>query len=346
MRPWEYNLIPRERPWSVLAAAVHTVGLLAMLAVLWVGADRQFYDVMGQLMGYYTPAALAMLLAMRCGVLDVSVWMSWSAGSVVAAGILRAALPAAGEIHAGVWPWLAFAAAVSAGAAIGAVNAILARSPRLPALVATALTALLVWGLLHGLVSDREIPVHPRTFDAWHLEADVTAEDGDDAISPMRTYAPLAVTRMLVVALIVSGVLLTMMVHHSRTRHHPITTPPPRVRSLALVTGGAISALGGALWLLENNTAAVPRLPVHDLRIPVAAVLAGGLVLAGGGRSLLTALYLPVGMLVATLWYLDGWDLNYRGYALQMLPLLAAAVAWSLALRALARKRQRGEGTG
>ena len=344
MQSWEHNLIPRERPRSHLAEILHTTGLLAVLVVLWLrsgidGYDRVFYDILGQLVGYYTPAALAMLLAMRCGVLDLSVWMSWSAGSVVAAAILHAALPGKGDIQPGVWPWLAFAAAVGCGAGIGTLNALLTRVPKLPAVLATVLTAVLVWSLLHALTTGREIPVHPRAFDAWHLETDVTMETDDDLpTTPLTAYAPLAVTRMLLVALVLSGVLLTMLIAYGRTLAMPLRpVPSPRVRGAALIAGGAVAALGGALWLLENNTAAVPRLPVHDLRIPVAAVLAGGLVLAGRGRSLLTVLYLPVAMLAVTLWYLDGWDLNYRGYALQMLPLLATVTATSLALRALAR---------
>jgi len=349
MQSWEDKLIPREGPWSPLVEVVHLAGLVAVLVVLWVGsgiegAERQFHDVVGQLVGYYTPAALAMLLAMRCGVLDVSVWMSWSAGSVVAAGILHAALPVEGGIHAGGWPVLAFVAAAFVGAVIGAVNAWLVRMPRLPALLATAMTALLVWGLLQGLTSERHIPVHPRVFDAWHLEADLSSMDDDDdeLMRPQRAHAPLSVTRMFLVALIVSAVLLTMLIHHNRTRNAPLPpTPPARVRTLALVAGGAMSALGGALWLLENNAAAVPRLPVHDLRIPLAAVLAGGLVLAGPGRSLLSALCLPVGMLIATLWLIDGWNFNYRGYALQMLPPLAVAIAAGLVLRTLAQRRRR-----
>ena len=343
MQSWEYKLVPRERPRSFVAEVVHTVGLLTLLVVLWHGADvdgydRYFYDTIGQLVGYYTPAALAMLLAMRCGVLDLSVWMSWSAGSVVAAGILHAALPGEGEIQAGHWPWVAFAAAVMAGAAIGALNVVLVRIPKLPAVLATALTAFLVCGLMNGVTTNREIPIHPRVFDAWHLETDATPETDDgQPPTPVIAYAPLGVTRMLAVALIVSVVLLVMLIRYGRTLAKPLPVPSPRVRATALVAGGAMAALGGALWLLENGTAAVPRLPVHDLRIPTAAVLAGGLVLAGKGRSILAVLYLPAAMLVTMLWYIDGWDFNYRGYALQMLVLLAVTVATSLALRALAR---------
>ena len=342
---WEHNIVPRERARSYLAEVVHTAMLLAMLLMLWHGAgvegyDRYFYDVIGQLVGCFMPAALAMLLAMRCGVLDVSVWMSWSAGSVLAAAILRAALPGEGEVHAGGWPWLAFAAAAGCGAAIGGVNALLSRIPRLPAVVATAVTALLVWGLLHAVTTEREIPVHPRTFDAWHLETDVpveTEDDGNESADVMTACAPLAVTRMLAVALMLSAVLLAMLLRVGRSANASLDpTPPPWVRAVALVAGGTVAALGGALWLLEHNTAAVPRLPVHDLRIPVAVVLAGGLVLAGKGRSLLTVLYLPLAMLVTTLWYLDGWDLNARGYAFHLLVMLAAAVTVSLSLRAFA----------
>ena len=351
----EYKLVPAQHPRSWLAEAVWLSMLLLLLVLLvggqgMSGSDRYFYDAIGQMTNYFMPAALAMLMAMRCGVIDLSVWMSWSAGSVVAACILHAALSGQGEgeVHAGYWPVLAFAASAAAGAAIGGLNALLVRVPKFPAVAATAVTALAVWLVLQVAAPAGRIDVHPRAFDAWHVSISQetpqagSQEDSNTEPPPSKTALPLAITRMLFSAILFAVVMTFLMVAYSHLGHQEEKEidfrTMPHARTAALVSGGFISALGGALWLLENSHATVPRLPVHDLRIPVAAVLAGGILLAGRGRTMLAAVSLPAAMLVATQWYVLGWDLNTHGMALHPLVLLAMAILASLSLRVFARR--------
>ena len=349
----EYKLVPSQNPRSWMAEVVWLSMLLLLLVLLvggqgMSGSDRYFYDAIGQMTNYFMPAALAMLMAMRCGVIDLSVWMSWSAGSVVAACILHAALSGQGEgeVHAGYWPVLAFAAAAAVGVAIGGLNAMLVRVPKVPAVAATAITALAVWLVLQVAAPAGRIDVRPGAFDAWHVSISqatpqtASPDDPNAEPPPLKAALPLAITRMLFSAILFAAVMTTLLVAYSHLGHQKeIDVRGLRhARTAALVSGGFVSALGGALWLLENSHATVPRLPVHDLRIPAAAVLAGGVLLAGRGRTMLAAVCLPIAMLLATQWYVLGWDLNTHGMALHPLVLLAMAILASLSLRTFARR--------
>ncbi|HAU36877.1 MAG TPA: hypothetical protein DCX07_04085, partial [Phycisphaerales bacterium] len=105
----EDKLAPADlvRPWARdLACIALLAALSAVLLPTW-QADGDFYrsNVVGVMLSPCLPAALGMLLALRCGAIDLSVWGVMGVGGLVAAGLIRAGVPAA----------MAFAAAGGAG---------------------------------------------------------------------------------------------------------------------------------------------------------------------------------------------------------------------------------------
>jgi hypothetical protein len=101
---------------------------------------------------------------------------------------------------------------------------------------------------------------------------------------------------------------------------------PERWRLLAALTAsGALSAAGGVLWMVEHQAAPVPGRPVGDLVIPAAAFLAGGLYLAGPGRTLLAGVLLPGYVAMVIGWRQEVLYLRsdfLPGYPLQLAVLL------------------------
>ncbi len=316
------------------------VGLLIALAVvllpLWnVDEERYVTDVAGQMASFYLLPALGFLLALRCGAIDLSVWVAASLGGVVAALLINAGLP----------PAWAFAAAAGSGLALGAVNAALTALARLPSPAVTLATALLVlWGL-QAEVASRQVAVPEGTFDGWHLppadddgQAEAPALPPPDAGEDGHT---LDITRMLIIALAYAAVLVSTALWDAGARRGLRLGTRWRIAA-ALAASGMLAALGGACWLIERNQAPVLALPAGDLRIPVAAVLAGGAFLAGPARATLAALCLPAALLFTTLWRTEGdpWDMKVGAYALHVLQFGAMVLAAQLAAaRLLSRRR-------
>ncbi len=73
--------------------------------------------------------------------------------------------------------------------------------------------------------------------------------------------------------------------------------------------------------MIEHEVAPVPARPLDDLVIPAAALLAGGLYLAGRGRTLLAGVLLPMALAVAIGWRQEVLNLRFDfllGYPLQL----------------------------
>jgi ribose/xylose/arabinose/galactoside ABC-type transport system permease subunit len=320
------------------------VGLLiAMAAALVPGLDpvnqdRYLCDVIGQMASYWVLPSMGFLLALRCGVLDLSVWMAFSAGSVAAAWLLARGCPAGAALAAGI----------GVGAAMGAANALLVRRSRLPSGLVTLVTALGVFLLLRWLLPERTLVRPGDAWKAWHWLG-LGGMDND-------VSHPLFMTRMLLVIMFYGATMLTMLAASSRyvapgplllseeERGHWMerTFSAGTQRTLALIVGGALSAAGGVLLLMDNDRATVPTWPIGDLRIPAAALLAGGLLLKGPRRTLLAGMCLPPAFTLATAWRQTGWGLEYQGYSLQLLLLVAGAGLMVLAARAAERSPRRG----
>ena len=300
--------------------------------------DRYDCDVIGQMASYWMLPAMGFLLALRCGALDLSVWMSFSAGSLAAAWLLVHGWPPAGAMAAGI----------AVGAAMGAANALLVRGSRMPSAVLTLATALAVFLLLRWLVPQRAILPPGGVWNQWHWLGVGGQDNG--------ASHPLFMTRMLLVVLTYGATMLAIMAAGARY-DLPARTLPSRFggaadgmerkpgdrahRTLALIAGGALAAAGGVFWLLENDRATVPSRPIGDLRVPVAALLAGAWLLKGPGRTLLAGMCLPPAFLLATTWRQNGWGLEYEGYSLQVLLLAAGAGLMALSARAAEGKNRR-----
>jgi hypothetical protein len=101
----------------------------------------------------------------------------------------------------------------------------------------------------------------------------------------------------------------------------------------ALAASGLLAGLGGALWLIDNSRAPMPTRLIDDLRIPAAAILAGGLFLGRKGRELLAGMSLPAAVLLATIWQQKAWVMTSPGLGIapQLLVLTGLTIAVHLA---------------
>ncbi len=249
--------------------------------------------------------ALGFLLALRCGALDLSVWAVGGLGGVVAAVLINAGV--------GVLP--AFAVAGAAGLAVGLVNGALVSLVGLPSLLVTAGTGMGVIWLLGWLVPGRQVTVPEQAFDAYL----------------QHTSGVLAVRVMMVTVVFLATVAVLAVVDWTVWAGREF----PRRLSLlaALAASGLLAALGGAAFLIDNSLAPVPTRLIDDLRVPAAALLAGGLFLSRRGRELLAGLSLPSALLICTIWRQKAWNLPAPGlgWDLQMLVLMGMVIAVHLA---------------
>jgi ribose/xylose/arabinose/galactoside ABC-type transport system permease subunit len=303
------------RPRDAAAASVLLVLGVLMLPPWAVVYPRQAIDVTQPMTSAYLLLSLGMLLALREGAVDLSVWSVSALGGVVAARC----------ICAGAAPFWAFAAAAVVGAALGALHGALVAWARIPSILVTAASALGVMylsGLVAGLPADqRSVIIPEQAFDHW----------GPDL--PGR----LLLTRMLLVAGLYCAVMVALLIADivawdaaTGRRRAPLFA--------ALSVSGFLAGCGGAVWLLDYGRAPVPTRPVGDLRVPAAVVAAGAALLAGRGRTMLSALLLAPALLLATLWRNSAGSFQREGYELQMLVLTGQVLAVHLAVLAAAAR--------
>ncbi len=276
-------------------------------------ADSILYDVTCPMLSAWLLPAMGFLLALRRGAIDLSVWLSMATGGLVSAWLIRFGTPTPTALGAGVL----------AGAVIGALNGLLVALGRLPSVAVTFVLALIGTWVLGTLVEEREVWIEQYAFDAWIIER-----------------FPLFITPMLLVAGIFSGgMFLLMSIEIARSRG--VRAGRRLALFAAMCASGALSAAGGAIWLMEHGSAPLLTRPVGDLRIPAVAILAGALFFAGHGRTLLAAAALPVALLLTTIWRQKVWNYQVRGYAIQMLVLTIMAVCVHAAMaRALTGNRR------
>lgn len=320
MRLWlEDKLRPAAPadPWSRDALSV--VLLLILTAVLvpsWDVDTENFHQVVvGEMTSWLLLPALGFLLALRVGAVDLSVWTAAGIGGLVAAGLIKG----------GANPTWAFAAAAGAGLAFGAVNGVLVAYVGLPSPLVTLVTALAAMWAAQTAVSGGEIEVPEKSmllWVDWHP-------------------APALALRVLAVTVIYLPVIVCLMAIDAASWRR--SRMPRRGGMLAALTAcGTLAALGGAFWLLDSRWAPVPLRLIGDLRIPAAAVLAGGALLARPGRELLAGLSLPAAMLIATVWRQKVWLLpNPWAFDFHLLILLCMTGGAQLALSRFADSRGR-----
>jgi ribose/xylose/arabinose/galactoside ABC-type transport system permease subunit len=324
----------RLRPLNTDRPAFRDAGgaviVLLVTGILYVGAvdqSRHFSDVFGSIFSFYLLPSMAMLLAMRAGSIDLSVWALAGLGGVVAAALVNAGMEPAG----------ALAAAAGAGLACGAINALAIARFGLPSPVFTLLLGTVVMATTGTLVGDRQIDVDYRIFTDWayRLLPPLPTEDGDPALSG-------GVVTILRVSIAMGAFLATMLVTTVAPALRRKLSSPRLELAAAHLAGGLLAGLGGAIWIIDSASAPVLTWPVGDLRIPAAAVLAGGLYFGPTGRTPLSLLALLAALLAATLWRQQAPNIVIGVWHGQMLLLVLLVLVAQRALLAWERKMPLG----
>ncbi len=316
-------------PWKDFDGfqAVLLVGLAVLLLPAWQVILGESIGVGNLLAGAYLPASLGFLLALRCGVVDLSVWAVMGAASLIAAGIINAfSMTGLATESTPAWVLPAVMAAVVAfGVIVGGLNAAAIHYlPRL-GVVVTAIIGLAVLGGTHLFVSSPGVAIPQNAFDPWvsgmnHLL--FGAGDGEQAPLP----GPLILLRMFVVFLAWTAVLVVLMSLDSAERKQPHPRPRTWTRFASLCASGGLAGLSGVCWLIDAGQAPLPTRLVDELTIPVSAILAGALMFRGPGRTKLAIISLPPAMLLVNVWELMVWPIAYRGYSVSLVML--GTFAW------------------
>ncbi len=336
------SLLPTVLFYATSASDPASQGQLRLIP-----SDQVVPAIIDPMVSVYLLAAMGFLLALRFGALDLSVWALGGVSGVIAATL----------INAGVAPLFAMVLAVLTGVIVGVVNALLIVLVRLPSAAVTIATGLVIMFSCQLQTTGREVRVVDDAFDAWHLTARVHSIDENsrhqkpiaetppsDANDPVVTEVAslgLPITRMLIVVGIYS-IVMFVLVEGGILARRGVQLTPRRAMFLSLVASGALSAAAGALWVLEYGSAPVLTRPIGDLRIPAAAILAGGAYFGGRGRTLLAGLCLPLAMLLTVIWRQGVWNYQIEGYAVQVLVLaIMAFVVYAAFSQALAGRRIR-----
>lgn len=260
--------------------------------------------------------SLGFLLALRCGAIDLSVWAVAGVGGLVAAGL----------INAGFGLTESFAIAAGAGLGIGLVSGVLVGGLGLPSPLVTAGVGLVAIWAAGRLVAGRELMVPEQTFDDYLFHP--TGVLGVRVLLVSAIYVTATAAMMGVDVLVWSGNVFS--------RRGSLVA--------AMAASGLLAGLGGATALIDHCMAPVPTRLIDDLRVPAAALLAGGLFLGRRGRELLAALCLPSSLLICTIWRQKVWILPSPGIglAVQMLLMMGMVISVHLAMaRWLAAKEGR-----
>jgi ribose/xylose/arabinose/galactoside ABC-type transport system permease subunit len=321
---------------------------VALLPVWWVDASvvsrlagGELSDTVGiiehfsrLLLSFCLLPAMGFMLALRCGAVDLSVWVTASLGGAVTAVMLGAGLNPAVAIFAGM----------SAGAICGLINGILVAGLRLPCPLVSAGMAFGLIGWMGTVFPSGEVALGDgvlsgmlgnfQSFVNWLGLPEVTLQ----SVSALGVFVVYSLTMLVI--------LNGEMVERHRGR-----AGSERWRLfLALTASGVLSAAGGISWLIEHGTAPVSGRPVGDLVIPAAALLAGGFYLAGRGRTLLVGVLLPMSLAVVIGWKQEVMNLRcdfLAGYSLQVaaLMVMVAASRYAMTCGAIA-PRWRSEALG
>ena len=335
---------PNEVVWRHWLGLVF-IGVLAVttlpawnLSSFSADGSAQAADVYGrmlaQLASFYLLPAMGFWLALRRGAVDLSVWAVAGLGGLLAAMLINAGLPVAG----------AFALAVLAGLAVGTVNGLVAAWTRFSSPAFTLIVAAVIVAGAGLLVPQRFVRVPDETFGS-PLDPDVAdawADSGKDAGGSANRPLSSEELRMALVAVAYSAVMVVLLSWGIASSRRRRPSPDPVGVFAAMAASGALAAAAGAFWLVDHGSAPVPTRLIGDLRIPAAAILAGGILWVGNGRTLLSGLFLPVSVLLVTSWRQEvtalAW-LRSSGYALQLILLIGMMLSAHLAFLGVIRAR-------
>jgi len=297
--------------------------LFAMLPVWWVdgnllasvssGELSDFGDMIDhfsrRLLSNWLLPAMGFMLALRCGAVDLSIWAVAGLGGLVSAALFGA----------GFGAWTSISGGIVAGAGCGAINGALVARLRIPGPIVTGVMSLALILTLRTIYPGREVVLETGALDgllggfqflAGYLGLPSFTLQSASSFLVFALYA-------LTMIVILNGEIV------ERNREQRFSE---RRRLFASLTAsGALAAAGGALWLVEHGAAPVPARPFDDLMIPAAALLAGGLYLAGSGRTLLVGVLLPLALAAVSGWRQEVLSLRSDylvGYQLQVIVLV------------------------
>ena len=276
--------------WLLLALA-----LVLLPASQWGGATYHA-DVVGGLAGPWLLVAMAMLLSVRAGGLNLSVWGCASLGSAVAWLAISRGAPA----------WLALVLAVFSGAAAGLIQGAIVWRFRVPSALTTGLGGLAIMEI------------------SRHLVAGPLERLGAGALGGFAR----AEAKLLLVAGLYGLTMLVLVAGHGKgpaRRRWNLSSGAQMFA--ALIAGGALAAGGGAVVLASHSAYVSSAFILGDLRAPVAVALCGGWVWRERGGALLAGMVLPVAMMVATIWLEWVRPLGFLTGQLSMAALLAMVLA-------------------
>ncbi|MGA2499365.1 MAG: ABC transporter permease, partial [Tepidisphaeraceae bacterium] len=321
-------------PMKVLLAAAHAgrvlLLLLAVFAVMSVLAPQQFptaANLANILRATSTDvlAAAGFTIVMLCGQLDLSVGTTMTLGGVV----VMFMQPSLG------WTGAALAAG-AAGSLVGLGNGLLVSKARINSFIVTLGTMTILQGVSRSLL-------HGGSKSLENVAAGMRMVDW---LEPILPWSP----RILLV--FVPVVLLELFLRRTAWGRgfyliggNPQTAWYAGLRTgrsvtVAFTLSGMLSALGGALAAMSQNTA-MPNLGDKSLMLIVAAVVVGGTAMAGGRGSVVMSILALIALNALT----NG--LSYLG-ASKSVKLIANGVLLALVIiyeawRNLLRERVRGQ---
>ncbi len=259
-------------------------------------------DLLGHMVSPLVLPALGLVLSLRSGVINLSLWGAYGLAQVLLAGLMISGLPG----------WAALLAAMAAGAATAGLAGGLIRL-RAPGAIAT-----LAAGLAAMLVARAAAPLFVEPPEGEPLRELVVPLD-----ALLRRGLPmtsnLGIDETFLVSFGAIAVLVGLFIAYRRGREGPGVWG-------GLLTAGVLTAVGALVRLLDRQAGAVPTRLVGDLRLYAAPVLAGALLFRGRGRALGAAALLPAAMLAVTLWRQYTLRVGMWGYELHVLVLAAGAV--------------------
>jgi len=304
-----------------VAALVPLALMLGVLLPGWIAPEETYVtDVSAQVGSPLLLMGVGLALAMRAGVIDLSVWMLAVAGGLIGAVPIAVGAPFV----------VGLVAAVAFGAAVGVVSGWLVRRTGLASIWVTGGVGAVLFAVL-AFVPAGGVEVPDDSFRALLVPAigGVSPLDG----MAERAVLPLVAGRTILIVGIYAAVMAMVLIGRN------ISIGVVSRRRLALVVSGALAALAGACGLIDHGRTASAVLPVGDVRPLAAALLAGAPVLAGKGRALLVGLVVPLGLLGATVWGQRVWMLPAHGIEWHAIGLVCLATATAVSVRFLRDRR-------
>lgn len=298
------------------------VALGVLLLPSWSESGAMYVsDYLTQAAGPWLLPALGMLLVMRRGSLDLSLWAIFGLSAVLTgpalASIFNLHPTGVGALcpcglpggHAANQAWIVLAKVVAIGAAIGGVHALAAIWLRRWTFLLTAVTAAVVAWLARPEAPGQAVPA----FD----------------LLPWESLSQPALLCGLIYALFMLGALVA-----TRREGKPLV-PGQAALPLAYLAAGALAAAGGFCWVWRSGQSPLRVEALGDLRILAGPILAGAVAYRQRGATLTAGLLLLPAMLVATMWRQMVWDMGdwpgHPNLAVLAIMALGAQWAWSVA---------------